>query len=1212
LNFTKPVILVLIFLTLLLAGSILAYLADQRKTPENIATSIADRLEKEIRKADADVEMIRASISSPSQIRDDVSYPFFIYKSDSLSFWSDNHFIPSPVTVSDTFKIKLIQIGSSSYLLRKTTLARGMYVVNLIMLQRDYIIHNDYLTFEWNKRIFPSSNFKILEGGSSSGVPVCVDGNCLFQIQLVGDVATPSTLDVIAFIVLASALIFFVWLVYDVVKRWTAKFPETGIILLYLVFLGTRWVMLEVDFPSAFLDSPLFDPQVFASSALNASLGDLLINVIAVFAICVYVFRNYYRFYVLQNGNRPVVRWILNVVCGVCILFASLFPFVVIQTIYNNSAIILDISESLTFDTIRIVGLLIVILSTVCFFLFAHPFISIQSRDHNVIRVIGSFILAVVIFVAVNDFTGQQYLSSLLLGVSYWAVVYFLRLFRNLNRLTYGTFSYLFIAIFFSAINGAYAIQYFSHKEKIESQFRFSSNFLIDRDIFGEYLLHDAAQKIANDAFTQARIVTPFLGTEAIALKIRQVFLPSYFNKYDVEIFIFNASGEPVGNSSTMSFYDMVNQYDAEPFRTAHEGIYFVNNPESDITQKYLLVIPIQRLSAIAGYVVVELSLKKIIPESVYPELLVDYGFQQFYRTQHLSYGIFVNGNILFSSGDFNYEKTFNRELIGNVDLYTKGVTKEGYDHIAQEDQNGRIAVVSTPKTPFSYQFANFSFLFVLGLFIILLLIFFQGIYNYFHGRRLFFSARIQLYLNLAFFIPLIIVSISILSLTSRASQRQLDREYLNKSKAFSQEINSELDDYLDAGVNPASFNNRLAELASLSNLDANIYDPSGRLLATSQPLIFESHLLSTYINTNALEQIKTGENSFIESEQVGSLEYFIAYTAIKSTQTAELIGVLGIPFFQSAFLLEQAQITILTNILNIFALIFIALLILSYFVSESLTFPLKFITQSLRITSFNKLNRPLTWNTNDEIGLMVKEYNSMLYNLSESKNQLEQTQREKAWREIAQQVAHEIKNPLTPMKLTLQQLERAIQSGSATTEKSQRAIAVLLSQVDTLNEIASSFSGFAKMPEPVIKQMNLVANVKSAVDLHATGNSISFRSADKEIVISGDEQLLHRTFSNLILNGLQAGKPGQAVHIDVMITKNDSSARVAIHDNGKGIDTEISELVFLPNFSTKRSGSGIGLALSKQGIELMKGRIWFETQPEVGTTFFVELPLIK
>src|SRR5690606_1249481 len=152
------------------------------------------------------------------------------------------------------------------------------------------------------------------------------------------------------------------------------------------------------------------------------------------------------------------------------------------------------------------------------------------------------------------------------------------------------------------------------------------------------------------------------------------------------------------------------------------------------------------------------------------------------------------------------------------------------------------------------------------------------------------------------------------------------------------------------------------------------------------------------------------------------------------------------------------------------------------------------------------------------EIGMMVKEYNSMLYKLSESKSELEQTQREKAWREIAQQVAHEIKNPLTPMKLTLQKMERAVRDGEDNPEKTRKAVSALLSQVDTLNEIASSFSGFAKMPEPVIRPLELVTTLRRIVDLHRPSADIRLKSDVKQMTALCDEQLLCRVFTNLVL----------------------------------------------------------------------------------------------
>jgi len=1200
-------------ITLLIAGLIAAWASFRTGAPQAIGERVADRVSRELARAEHELEPL---IGRPLDIRVaaalETTYPFFVYHRNRLAYWSDNTFVPPPQVVADSFNVKLLSIGRESYLLKKHRINNNQFAVSLILLLREYTISNDYLESEWNRTILPSSDFNILEPNASLGIPVCLGDNCIFRLSfLTGQLPGNEDLRAIAVLLITLAIIVFVILAYRILPSVRNRSAEEGFFYLLGVFLVLRSAMTLAQFPRGLINSSYFDPQVFASSAFNASLGDLWLNILAIFALCLYVFRNFFRFSFLRLRKDSCKRWLILIMAGSLILFAWLFPYIVIQTLYNNSAIILDISQSLVFDGLRIVSLSAVLLAGVSAFLFSHAFISILSSGQSRWMTLASFGVAMLIFVLFNEITTQAYWSTLVCATVSFLVIHFLRLFKNLKRLSYGTFAYLFASIFFLSANGAYAIQHFTHKEKIDNQFRFASTFLIDRDIFAEYLLNEASQKIANDAFVQTRIMSPFLGKDPVRQKIRQLFLPSYFNKYDVRILIFNSFGAPIDNQLDITFQELVKAYRDEPFLTEYENIFFVTNPETDITQKYLMIVPISRFSTVYGYIVVELSLKKIIPENVYPELLVDRTFQQFYHTQDLNYAVFSDKDLVFTSGEFNYENFFDLSWLGNTSLYTTGISFNGYDHIAQEDQSGRIAVVSAKIVPLVYKVANFSFLFVLGLLIILAMIFIQGIYNYFMGRRLFFSARIQLYLNLAFFVPLIIVSITTLGLTSRSSQQQLNTEYLNKSRVFAQQITGFLNEYVsDVDESRSILTNELADLAKLSNMDANVYNTQGQLLSSSQPLIFESNLISRYINSAAFFRILTGENLIIEAEQVGKLRYFVAYSAIKSPQTGDLIGILGVPFFQSLYLLERVQTVILANILNIFAVIFIVLLVLSYFVSEWLTFPLRFITQSLRRTSLTRMNNPLTWSATDEIGMMVREYNSMLFKLGESKIELEKTQREKAWREIAQQVAHEIKNPLTPMKLTLQQLERAIREGSGSPEKTQKAIATLLTQVDTLNQIASSFSGFARMPEPVIVRLDIVALLKRVVDLHSPTGDIAFKSIVREVYVLGDEQLLSRTFSNLILNGLQSGEPGRSTRVSVSVQLYKDSVRIQFQDNGKGIDPEIAERIFLPHFSTKKSGSGLGLAISRQAIHQMSGNIYFETKTNVGTTFTIELPL--
>ncbi len=1189
------------------------YFSSWKVSPQPVVEKITARLRSALASVDKQAALLLPLLKANQEleITNENDNAFFVYNHQEVELWSDNKFIPTPTAVADTFELKLIKAGNGDYLAKKWIISDQKFLIAIIPLARKYTITNSYLHAEWNEHIFSSGNFNILESSSNIGFPIYINQTSPFRVSFLQDqLITHEITSRVAFAFIALAIILFVIILFQRLEKF--KLPELGVVILYLMLLLLRWFMVKLNFPNRLLDVELFNPQIFASSEFNASLGDLVLNEVGVLLICLYIFRHYYRFrFLRQVHSNKIAVWISSIVYGLCILFAALFPFVVIQTLCNNSAIVLDISQSLSFNTIRIMAMVSILLSGVCSFLFAHVFIRLLVGDRNVVRVSIAFALSILVFVMINESTGQNYLSSLITAVLYFTVVYYLHLYATLRRLSFSTFAYLFTIVFFLSANGAYGIYNFSRSKMTEEQFRFANNFLIDRDNFGEYLLHEMYHRIAEDAFVQTRIVSPFLNRDAIRQKIRQVFVPGYFNRYDVDISIFDGAGEPLNNRTEESLSTILNSYNRETARTDYENVFFVSGLTDQVNQKYLVTIPIDRATAIAGYVILEFSVKKVIPQSVYPELLVDNRVQKLYRNRDLSYAVYSDHSILFSSGTFNYEREFNSTWLGRPEMYSEGIDERGQHHIAQEDQNEHVAVVSMPRATITYRLANFSFLLVWSLVFVLVFIIVLSVVNYGQSSKLNYSARIQLFLNLAFFLPLILVSYTTLRLTNQSSQQQLNDEYIEKTKALSEQISAELDDgVIQNQENDRSLGNQVSDLAKLATLDVNVYDPTGLLLTTSQPAIIENSLLSNRINPIALHQIKSGENSFIKEEEVGSLSYFVSYAPLKSPSTGKLWGVLGIPFFQSVASLERIQINMLANILNIFALIFIVLVVLSYFVSKWLTFPLSFITQTLRKTSLTKTNQPLVWRSDDEIGTMVKEYNQMLFKLSESKSELEQTQRELAWREIAQQVAHEIKNPLTPMKLTLQQLERQLQSGSTSTERTEKAVSTLLTQVDTLNDIASSFSSFAKMPEPVMQPLDLSLLLKRIVELHRHSGNIVLTVSNDNFNVTGDEQLLGRTFSNIILNAFQSAVPGRNAHVVIALQKQGNSSLLSFQDNGKGIEPDAAERVFLPHFTTKKSGSGLGLAIAKQAIEQMQGKIWFETKVGKGTTFFIEMVL--
>jgi nitrogen fixation/metabolism regulation signal transduction histidine kinase len=282
-------------------------------------------------------------------------------------------------------------------------------------------------------------------------------------------------------------------------------------------------------------------------------------------------------------------------------------------------------------------------------------------------------------------------------------------------------------------------------------------------------------------------------------------------------------------------------------------------------------------------------------------------------------------------------------------------------------------------------------------------------------------------------------------------------------------------------------------------------------------------------------------------------------------------------------------------------------------------------LTQKIRKTNLDRPNDPLPWHSDDEIGLLIREYNRMLVKLEESRRALTRNEKQSAWREMAKQVAHEIKNPLTPMKLTLQHLKRTFpttgngadvnRGGSdeeARSQVIQRTFDSLLDQIDNLSDIATSFSDFAKMPVPRNDVFEITGVLNKAADLYADDSRITLQReiATGPVRVIGDRQLLGRVLTNLLINAIQSVPPGRKPSINLKLFIRDDEVQLEIHDNGSGIPEAIRTKVFLPNFSTKRGGSGLGLAIAKRGVEHAGGSIWFETTEDVGTSFYLLLRL--
>jgi len=302
-------------------------------------------------------------------------------------------------------------------------------------------------------------------------------------------------------------------------------------------------------------------------------------------------------------------------------------------------------------------------------------------------------------------------------------------------------------------------------------------------------------------------------------------------------------------------------------------------------------------------------------------------------------------------------------------------------------------------------------------------------------------------------------------------------------------------------------------------------------------------------------------------------------------------------------------------TLINLYVLLFLITLFIAILMSEQVISPLNILQQKLKMLEVGQRYEKIEYKRKDEIGLLVDEYNKMVDKLQESVNYLAKNERESAWREMAKQIAHEIKNPLTPMKLSIQLLQRAWENNDKNFGKRLKDVTqTLIEQIETLKNIAEEFSAFAKLPPPENEKIDLAQKIENIVKLYENTENVEIKTVIKArpVYVWTDNKQLSRVFINLIKNAIQAIPEGVHGKVEIELDKTDEKAIVKIKDNGTGIPEEIRDKLFLPSFTTKSSGMGLGLAMVKNIIQNANGRIWFETEVGKGTTFFIEFPLYK
>ncbi len=410
----------------------------------------------------------------------------------------------------------------------------------------------------------------------------------------------------------------------------------------------------------------------------------------------------------------------------------------------------------------------------------------------------------------------------------------------------------------------------------------------------------------------------------------------------------------------------------------------------------------------------------------------------------------------------------------------------------------------------------------------------------------------------------------------------------------------------------PFIFKDKIFELSTIHNIQINIYDLKGTLLITSKGNFIVDKINNEVISPNILKIIETTSTKrFIDLRIIEGVTYRSAYNYIKDSQFKPL-GIISMPVAEETSFYDSQVNNFLLLFSQIYLFIIILAIFLAFILSSYITKTIKLISDRIQKTNINRKNEKIkVENASNEIDTLINSYNQMVDKLEESADKLAQSEREFAWREMAKQVAHEIKNPLTPMKLTVQSLQRKFSTDDPkANEKIKDFCDTMVQQIDTMSAVASAFSNFASMPAQQNSKINVVKVVQLALDIF-NEDFIQFTATEEEIIGIFDQSQIIRIINNLVKNAIE-GIPNYEPfpRILVKVTKESQSVLITISDNGSGIPEDIKDKIFEPKFTTKTSGMGLGLAMIKNMIESYGGSIYFTSTPNKGTTFYVKLPI--
>ncbi|MEI6946497.1 HAMP domain-containing sensor histidine kinase [Paraflavisolibacter sp. H34] len=1162
-------------------------------------------------------------------------FSFFLY-AETLSdrpeplFWSNQKELPAPGDLGLQQGTYFRRLANGYYVVEKRDLhlpgmTNRVVALALIPVYYQFSLETEYLQTRFVYDKDAVNKISISEKRTPYVVRAANTHPLFYVARKTHQLPTAS--DPITLLLRISAMLLLLAYIYFVAESLVAKkgiIP--GVLFLAAALFGIRLVIYLFPGLFYFRQFQLFDPSIYGTNAVNRSLGDLLINTITLCWIAVFAWYNIgpvKRLPSWLQGNK--IYGAGAAALGVFILSGFQWADIV-RSLVADSHISFNVSDFFSLNIYTFVGFIVLALLSLTFYYITRllfQLIFLAFRDRTV------YIYFLLAFLGLLFLTFRSGHSSVAfhLPVLLWLVLYTWLVSQEqfiINHFKINMAGVLFWIFIFSISLSAVILHENKKKEWIyrksiaekhdeltdPSQERTLSITLKYLD--EEFLLRNFPRFL--DEGQNRNLRDSILNVNILAFR----------SGYNMRLYLFDSTNTALYNDDPRSYNELNNIFTVRSKPTGIPDLYYHETSYDNLS--YITRRMIEEDGHFHGTCFIIATPKKHGDEAFYPEIFRN--MKQFDVSDLPTYSYAIYDSMVLKRYSAQYPfRTSLRQKELPVSEFERRENGD-FDELWFRASSSKVVVVARKQDTLIESITLFSYLFCAFLFMVALLQLIAIVLNSTYDLKLVhlfsqLSIRSQVHGTIIFISILsflIIGAATISFFISRYNRNNVDK--LNHTSGILvREMEQRLADsllfdktaLLYDSASSYKLQRLIDELADIHNVDVNLYDLRGSLQVSSRADVYKLGVLSTRIHPQAYYHLnRRREVLWVQEEKINTLKYLSIYAAVRDKKGG-VYAYLNIPYFLSQNDLNQEISNFLVTIINLNAFIFLIAGVIALFITNKITRSFSIIGQKMKEITLGKTNEEIVWVHKDEIGDLVEQYNKMVKKLEQSAEALAKSEREGAWREMARQVAHEIKNPLTPMKLSIQYLQKAIHNNHPNVKELTSSVAnTLVEQIDHLSKIAADFSRFANIGNRHMELFDFHQVIASLVDLYRPNPRIElhWNHVDETIWMMGDRTHINRLFTNLLTNAVEACPSRDKCVISIDEELEGQMLLVSVTDNGDGIPPDMHAKIFVPNFTTKSSGTGLGLAMCKRIVEQAGGDIWFETEPGAGTTFFVRLPI--